>query len=157
MKKTYNVCSKSPALKFLSVMFFFTLFFLGMSSSVSAQAVATSRASAGSSVDADYSISQKAQIGVTDEVALEILESELKDVREESIKDLSPADEAENSARMTFLVEAVKSLTVRNTSVNAALQAGHSALALQVANYQPQIRTLVDGDGIVREYVQRLK
>ena len=60
MKKTYNVCSKVHALKFLSVMFFFTLFFLGMSSSVSAQSYSTSRASAGTSVDADFSITLKA-------------------------------------------------------------------------------------------------
>lgn len=138
-------------------MFFFTLFFLGMSSSVSAQVYSSSRANAGASVDADYSITLKAQIGVSDELALEILESELQDVREESRNDLSPAEEAENVSRMTFLKQAWMAMTSRNADAKTALQIGQSAMVAQISKYQAQIQTLIDGDGIAREYVARLK
>ncbi len=154
MKKTYNVYSKN--LLNFSVIFFFTLFFLGMSSSVSAQ-LALSRAAAGSSVDADYSITSKATIGVSDEQALEILESELVDVREETTQTLSSAEEAENGARWIFLVTAIKNINDKDVDTKTAMQMAHREIALQAARYTTQIQTLINADGIVREYMERLK
>ena len=155
MKKTYNVISRN-SLKF-SVMFFFTLFFLGMSSSASAQ-FATSSASAGNAVDADYSITQKAQIGVTDEVALEILETEMIDVREEALRDdLTNQQEAENSARNEFLQKTLDSFKNKNLDLKTSLVIGQQAMELLVTNYNAGMQNLVDTEGIAREYVNRLK
>ncbi len=155
MKKTYNVISRN-IVKF-SAMFCFTLFFLGMSSSASAQ-LATSRAAAGSMADFDYSITQKATIGVSDEVALEILGAELEDVREESQStNLTPQEEAETSARLTFLSTAIQSYNDRGLELQPSLVAGHKQMASQVSRYADHIQQVVDFQGIVREYVERLK
>ncbi|MGA0257393.1 MAG: hypothetical protein ACO3MG_06105 [Saprospiraceae bacterium] len=156
MKKTYNVCSKSHGLKFLSVMFFFTLFFFGMSSSATAQ-LATSRAAAGSAVEADYSITMKAQIGVTVEVAVEILESEFQDIRKDLTKDLAPMEEAGVSAHHRFLSVALEAINFKNVAVKDALIMAHMETAKQVANYNTQAQNIVSADAIAREYVERLK
>jgi len=156
MKKTYNVYSKKHGLKFLSVMFFFTLFFFGMSSSATAQ-LATSRAAAGSAVEADYSITMKAQLGVTDEVAVEILESELIDIRKDLLEELAPVEEAGASARLTFLLTSLKGIKDKNLPVKDALVMGHQETAKQVSNYATQVQNIVSADDIALEYVQRLK
>lgn len=154
MKKTYNVISKN-VLKF-SVMFCFTLFFLGMSSSVSAQ-LASSRASAGSAADVDLSLTQKAQIGVSEEIALEILETEMLDARNDAKRDLTPQQEAENSARLTFLGTVLNSYNDKNMELVPALVSGHLSMMNQAAQFSNQIQQVVDFEGIVREYVDRLK
>jgi hypothetical protein len=155
MKKTYNVYSKN-ALRILSASFFFTLFFLGMSSTVSAQ-FAPSAAAAGATADADFSITLKAQIGVSDELAIQILMEEFQDVREESREDLTPTQEAENSARWTFLENTLVMVDGKGMDLKGSLIIAHQEMARQVSNYQDHIRTIVDADGIVREYVERLK
>ena len=155
MKKTYNVISRN-SLKF-SVMFFFTLFFLGMSNSASAQ-YATSASNAGNMVDADFSITQKAQIGVTEEVALEILETELLDVRQEGQRDdLTVQQEAEISARMEFLIKTLDAFKNKDFDIKNSLVVGQQSMALMVARYNTNMQQLVDSEGIVREYVGRLK
>jgi hypothetical protein len=153
MKKTYNVYSKN--LLNFSVVFFFTLFFLGMSSSVSAQQ-APSTAFAGSSVDADYSIVLKAEIGVTTERAVEILEKEFNDVREESRTNLTPVQEAENGARWVFLEKTMMHIG-SGLDLKSALQMGQGELTLQVARYTQQVQSVVSADAIAREYVALLK
>lgn len=155
MKKTYNVYSRN-SLKLLSVTFFFTLFFLGMSSSASAQ-YATSR-TAGAVSNADFSITLKAQIGVTDELAMQILEAEMEDVREEARdNNLTPAQEAENSARAAFLSTALSAVNDKKFGIKDALFQGQQELERMVSNFNSQIRTIVDSEGIAREYVNRLK
>lgn len=155
MKKTYNVISRN-SLKF-SVMFFFTLFFLGMSNSASAQ-YATSASNAGNMVDADFSITQKAQIGVTEEVALEILETELLDVRQEGQRDdLTVQQEAEISARIEFLIKTLDAFKNKDFDLKNSLVLGQQSMVLMIARYNTSMQQLVDSEGIAREYVDRLK
>ena len=154
MKKTYNVISRKGVV--LSATFFFTLFFLGMSSTATAQ-IALSRAEAGTAVDADLSISQKAEISVSDETAMEIFTLELEKEREKRDTQMSPAQEAENEARIAFLMKAMMTLESGKSDLRSSVVKGHLEMALLIARYDSQIQPLVDGDGIVSEYVGRLK
>ncbi|MBT8234124.1 MAG: hypothetical protein HKO66_07270 [Saprospiraceae bacterium] len=160
MKKTYNVYSTKIALrglKALSVSFIFALFFLGMSTDATAQ-LSTSRAEAGTAADANYSITLKAEVSVSEEEAAQILESELRDVRRElQNTDIDPIDEAKNTARFTFLKTTIDALVEKDDDVNTALYKGQSAMALQVARYTDSTQNLIDSEGIVAGYVGRLK
>jgi uncharacterized protein involved in exopolysaccharide biosynthesis len=159
MKKTYNVYSTKMTLKSykaLSVSFIFALFFLGMSSNVNAQ-LATSRANAGTAVDADYSITLKAELTVSDEDAMTILETELNDVRAELQNVSIPTQEAKLGSKFTFLTKTISAINDRGSDLRTALHYGQSEMALQIARYNSSTQLVVGGDSIVRSIVERLK
>lgn len=159
MKKTYNVYSTKmtlKSLKALSVSFIFALFFLGMSSNVNAQ-LALSSASAGSSVEADYSITLKADIAISSEAAMTILETELNDVRAELQKASIPTQEAKLGSKFTFLTKTISAITDRDADLRTALHYGQAEMSLQIARFDAPTQAVVDGDSIVRSVVERLK
>jgi|GEM_PF-724208 len=159
MKKTYNVYSTKMALKSfkaLSVSFIFALFFLGMSSNVNAQ-LATSRADLGNAVDADYSITQKAEVSLTDEAAMTILEAELQNSRIAARDAADPVEEARFSARRTFLAKAILEMTTKDASINEALFRGHAEMAMQISRFNTSTQDRVKADDIAKDVVERLK
>jgi hypothetical protein len=156
MKKTYNVISRKNALSSVTVVFFFALFFLGMSSSATAQ-LATSRANAGIATEVDHSITLKAEVNKADEVVLQIFKAELNKVREEAISDLLPTEETEVTARLAFLTTAVSAMEEKSATVHNALFMAQNAMAMHINGYKQTYQDLLDQDGIVREYVSKLK
>jgi len=159
MKKAYNVYSTKMTLKSykaLSVSFIFALFFLGMSSNVNAQ-LATSRADVGNAVDADYSITQKANVSLTDEAAMTILEAELQNSRLGARDATDQVEEARFSARTTFLDKTIMEMTFRDATINEALFRGHAAMAMQISRYSDSTQVRVKADDIAKDVVERLK
>jgi len=160
MKKTYNVYSTKMTLKSfkaLSVSFIFALFFLGMSSNANAQ-LATSRAEVGTAVDADYSITLKAEIVKSNEDVMTILKTDLNEVRAELRDDNSlPNKEARLNSRFIFLTKTISAIEDRGLELNSALFYGQSEMELQIARYDAATKNFVDGDQIAQDIVGRLK
>ena len=156
MKKTYNVISKN-VIKF-SVMFCFTLFFLGMSTDATAQ-FASSRASAGATADADLSAVVKADITKDLEEVVSILKFEMEETKKDLEEVSTPEGEASLSARYVFIQTAYGDLSKSdaNSTVNDALSRAYLVTADQISGYNSSVQNLVKVDDIANDIIGRLK